>query len=222
MLGESLRRRLGRRKGRRPREPGGRIRLRVWVPAALVVVALAFGGGYAVAALVLFPAPPEPGGAVIVPSLLGSPLANASVKLGRVGLKLGEVSNIPSDRPPGTILAQAPLPEQQLRPGAAVDVEIAASRPAPVVPALRGLGVDAALALLQLAGLDVKRVDRTDSSAVGQVLAVQPPPGTAVAPPGPVTLIVSSGPPMDTLSGFPGVPADTVPADTGGTGMVRP
>ncbi len=237
MLGESLRRRRQRRSvrnaenesGGRSRPGGGGLDWPRWIVGGVFAVALAFGIGYGIAARVLFPPPPESGDVVEVPELVGQSLADAEKALSVRGLHLGERTAVPSgEAAEGTVVAQSTLPGQQLRPGSTVGVGVA-QRPRQVtVPAVQGLGVDAAAAVLQAAGLEVERRTVDNPRPAGLVLRVQPTPGQPVDLPGPVTLFVSSGPPeaggvlegMDTIQ--PGRArrmqgVDTMPTPAGTT-----
>lgn len=218
MLGESMRRRrqgrtrrdteAGPRRSRLRWDGPGQIDWPRWILGAVFAVALAFGIGYAIAARLLFPPPPESGNMVETPDLAGRTLADAQKTLTSRGLSLGERTAIPSaDATEGTVVAQSSLAGQQLRPGSAVDVGVAAQPKQVTVPAVQGLGVDAAAAILQATGLNAERRTVDNDRPAGLVLRVQPAAGQPVDLPGPVTLFVSSGPPE---AGGMLEPADTI------------
>jgi hypothetical protein len=216
MLGESVRRRQrsGRsaKAGPRPRGPRGKWRpLLLVVPTALV---LPFIIGYFIAVYVLFPAPPAEVAVtgIAVPNLVGSSAADARRALVAAGLGDLLVTELPHPTAAaGQVIAQSPLPGQQLRGGAAVRVALSAGRPQAVTPDVYGYSADRAESMLRRAGFDVQRVDEESTLAAGRVIRTEPPPGQILGLPAAITLVVSSGPPLpepDTL------PADTLP--TGG------
>lgn len=189
------------------RGPRRRVHWPRWIVAGILGGALALGLGYGLAVLVLFPAPPDSGDQVRVPVLTGMTLAQAKQSLATRRLQLGDTTLLAADEPAGTVIAQSALGGQELMPGARVNVGVAAPHSVVAVPPVEGLGEKAADALLRTAGLSADTLSQPDSTTPGRVLAVRPPAGSKVDPPGPVVLIVSAGP----------APPDTaiVPADTG-------
>jgi eukaryotic-like serine/threonine-protein kinase len=213
MLGESVRRRQ--RSGRSakgassPRGPRSKWRpLLIVVPVALV---LPFIIGYFIAVYVLFPPPPTDiaGTGIAVPNLVGSSAADAQRALVIAGLGDLLVTELPHPTAAaGQVIAQSPLPGQQLRGGAAVRVALSAGRPQTLTPDVYGYTADRAESMLRRAGFDVQRVDEESTLAAGRVIRTEPAPGQVLALPALITLVVSSGPPLpepDTL------PADTLP-----------
>jgi beta-lactam-binding protein with PASTA domain len=215
MLGDSVRRRSGGRSRAapaRPRIAGGWAR---WLPIAAAALVLPFVIGWAIATFLIFP-PGDPAGldGVAVPSLLGRTAEDAQREL--VGASLGslETWQLPHPtRPPGTIIAQNPLPGQWLRPGAPVQVAISTGRPRGVVPDLAGFQADRAEALLTRLGFGTRRRAEPSDAPADRVLRLEPAPGSEHELPATITLVVSEGPPEpeplpapDTLPGLPALP----------------
>lgn len=195
---------------------GGRpVRWWRWIGVGLLGAAAALGIGYALAAWVIFPAPPDSGEQIQVPSLIGLSLDSARHVLAARRLQLGDTMLIASDSAQGTIIAQSTLAEQDLLPGGRVNVAVALPRRTVTVPPVVGLGQAAAQALLTELGLSADPQVIPDSVPAGRVLDVQPAVGATVQPPGPVVLTVSGGPAsLDTtlIGADSGVVA---PTDTG-------
>ena len=217
MLGDSLKRRRGRSgaseekpEEERPRRSTwtGSITLGRWLLVAVVVLVLSFGGGYFLSTQVLFPRPETAGAGVPVPELYGQTRDQAETAVRSLGLAIGDVREMQSmGTEAGRVLAQSPLPGQQLLPGSSVDLGVSVGPPELRVPPLIGLGEPTARDLLESVGFDV-RVQQTRSMEfpAGVVTRADPVPGTARELPATVTLIVSTGPPPDSVpdsTGFP-------------------
>ncbi|MEX0891420.1 MAG: PASTA domain-containing protein [Gemmatimonadota bacterium] len=223
MLGDSVRRRRGgKRPPRRPGPPreGGR-GARFWVSAILLALALPFGIGYLVATAVLFPPPAVADAGVPVPDLRGLSEMAARLALAEAGLEAPELSTLPHpDLEQGHVVAQAPLPGQQVLPGSVVRVAVSSGLPIAPIPDVRGFDVERAGMLLQRLGYDVERQEVESEAMAGQVMDVSPPPGTRVPVPSTIRLVVSLGPPELDPENFPwdSLPGvDTVaPPGTGG------
>ena len=230
MLGDSMRRRRGEPK-RSEEEPGpdrsGRPAWPAWVDRdwrswlrpfswgrwlviAAVVLLGSFGVGYLLSTLVLFPPPETAGAGVPVPDLYGQGRSQAEATLRTLELELGEVRELKSmTTEAGRVLAQDPIPGQQLLPGATVSLGVSAGPPELRVPPLVGLGQATARELLESVGFDVVvQQVRSAEFEAGIVTRTEPPAGTARPLPTVVTLVVSSGPPADTIGDTEG---DTVP-----------
>jgi len=201
MLGESLRRRQPARRERRPRPSGRRYSRAFWllgVPAALL---LPFAIGYVLTVFVFFPPQRVAAVGIPVPSLYGLTVVQAEQALARAGLGSLEFSQLPSPTAPeGEVLAQSPLPGQQLRSG--VDVRVAiSSGPVQVrVPDVLGQLGDRAEERLGRFGFSVARVDSESAVDSGRVFAVDPQVGTDTRLPALVTIHVSLGLPGDSLA----------------------
>lgn len=211
MLGDSLRRR---RTGRRleplvdetpdaeaPRRPaGGRaaaVTWAAWAGMAVLVLSASFVVGYLLATHLLFPRPETAGTGIPVPRLYGLEVEEAARTLSSVGLEVGPVTELANERAEaGRVLAQDPVPEQQLRPGATVALAVSAGPPEARVPPLTGLGASTAGGLLEAAGFEVE-VQHVRTAAVppNAVVRTEPGAGSLVRLPADVTLVVSAGAP---------------------------
>lgn len=167
-----------------------------WTGLALLVLLVSFGLGYLVATRIMFPRPVTAGSGVAVPSLYGQELAAAERALSGVGLRLGPVTQVASVRvSAGRVVAQEPIPEQQLRPGAEVALAVSTGAPEVRVPPVTGLGERTARELLEAAGFEVEaRQVRSGGVAPGRVLRTDPEAGAVVRLPASLTLIINVGP----------------------------
>lgn len=208
MLGDSMRRRRRPDRGRdeSDRDPQlavvwgavaerGR-RVGRWLGIAAAVATTAFGVGYGVAVLVVFPLPDEGAAGVPVPSVVGEVVEDAEEELRAAGLVAARTLSLSgSDRAIGVVVAQSPLPGQQLPRGATVELAVSARSVNVRVPDVVGFGVDRAMDLLARLGFGVARAERVSNEPAGRVLDVRPAPGTQTTLPANVRLTVSTGPP---------------------------
>lgn len=204
MLGDSLRRR---RAPRKEVAPGSRRwrPLLIGLPLALIAP---FAIGYLVAVFVMFPPREVSAAGVAVPDLRGSTEADARRELRSAGLALLDVTELPHpEAPAGQVIAQSPLPGQQLRPGAGVRVALSTGRPRGLVPDVIGFTADRAQSMLTRSGFTVAFITQESTAPAGRVLRSEPQPGSERELPFEVTLIVSSGVP-------PAPPPDTAAVDT--------
>lgn len=175
------------------------------------------GTGYAIAARVLFPPPPETDAGLAVPSLVGRSADDARRQLQERGLEVAEVLELPHpDRPAGVVVAQSPLPGQHLRPGGGVSLGISSGPPRARVPDVTGLLAERAAALAGMVGFQVEQRSEESELPAGTVIRIEPAPGTELVVPASLALIVSSGPPVlpeDSLAPEL-VPQDTLVQDT--------
>lgn len=94
--------------------------------------AIMFVTGYLIATRILFPPLPEPENGIVVPRLTGLTIDAAREQLYRLDLRLTETTEVPhASQRPGVIIAQSPLPGQQLRELGEVRVGVSALLPAP-------------------------------------------------------------------------------------------
>jgi eukaryotic-like serine/threonine-protein kinase len=180
-------------------------------PGRTVLVVLgvgiaAFAIGFLFTALFLFG-----GGAgdevVTVPDLRGRTQAEAERLLaqGNLSLELGPTLVNP-EMAEGQVLAQSPLPGEEVAPGSNVRVTLSAGPERRAVPDVRGMSGAQARQHLERAGFDVLVEEQTDPAPAGRLLDVTPAPGTTVALPGTVRLLVSSGPPLTDVPSVVGLP----------------
>jgi serine/threonine-protein kinase len=159
----------------------------MWV-AVTLLVALLGGGGFYWWWTTLRP--------VEVPKVVGRLPEQAVQTLNDAGLRLGRVSEVPTDAAsPGTVVGQKPDPKTVLKPGDAVALVVAAPPEQVKVPDVSGQKLDDAQRVLALERLRAFIVESYDSNlGSGYVISQLPtrgaelPPGTAIA------LAVSKGP----------------------------
>lgn len=162
-----------------------------------VLVATTFAGGYLVATRLVFPGPAPPPDLLDVPDLVGLDMANAGARAEGAGLTLGAIDSLyhPSALA-GSILGQSPLPGQLALPGAVVELAVSLGPEERVVPDMTGEREDRARILLGANGFSVAVDSVEGEEAAGEVIAMEPEPGTGVTLPFEVQLAISLGPPM--------------------------
>jgi eukaryotic-like serine/threonine-protein kinase len=209
-----MRRRQPKRRGQGGPKRGtgepGRWRMLLWLLPVVAVVPFVIG--YFLAVYVIFPPAAASGAGVPVPQLTGLSVMDAQAELVVAGLGNLDVTELPHpSAAPGVVIAQSPLPGQQLRPGAGVRVAISRGRPRVLVPDVQGFAVDRALLMLRNAGFDVEQATQESPLPAGRVLRTEPVAGEARMLPASVTLVVSAGPPPEPEP----VPPDTLFAPPG-------
>ena len=203
---------------RKSRKQRGPFPFRV-VAIATALVLILFATGYLVAVRLIFPPLPAPKNGIMVPALTGLQVPAAEAKLARIGLRVSDVVEIAHPtQPAGIIVAQNPLPGQQLRTAGAVTVGVSSGLPRVTVPNVIGFTLERALAVLSAAGLEADQQTEAGVQPAGTVIRMSPAAGTDTPTPGRVLLIVSSGPTIQPLDSTPVAP-DTlaVSASTGTT-----
>jgi beta-lactam-binding protein with PASTA domain len=175
---------------------GDRFPWLTWLGVAALVLLVSFGLGYVLATQVFFPRPETAGAGVAVPSLYGMERESAVATLQGLGLQSGPITELASLRVrAGRVLAQDPVPEQQLRPGAAVSLAVSTGPPSLRIPPVLGLPAATAQDLLDAAGFEIEVTQvRTGTVAPGLAVRTEPEVGTVVRLPATVTLVVSVGP----------------------------
>lgn len=134
------------------------------------------------------PATPEP--LPSVPKVSGMSQAEAEQALVAAGFVVGEITEVPSARPAGTVLRQGIGVGTALAAGTPVALELAV--PYPQVPSVIGRMQRVATGLLRDAGFTVKVQARAQSSGRDGVVLEQTPAGSQFAKPGaPITIVVS-------------------------------
>src|SRR5688500_14137960 len=199
MLGDSLRRRRGASTATTSKSHGPWRKLLIGIPPALIVPLAVV---YLVAIFLTFPAREVAAAGIAVPDLTGRSEADAQRELRAVGLALLEVTEQPHPEvSAGRVIAQSPLPGQQLRSGAGVRVAISGGRPRAIVPNVLGVMAERAQSMVQRSGFKVTTVTEENPSSVGRVIRADPSPGEERELPATVTLVISAGlptPPPDT------------------------
>ncbi|MCC9206442.1 Stk1 family PASTA domain-containing Ser/Thr kinase [Arthrobacter sp. zg-Y769] len=151
-----------------------------------------------------------------VPNVVQRTVEAAGTDLQEAELTLGAVTEEYSESiAAGTIISQQPLPDTLLRLGAPVDVTVSRG-PAPVeVPAVTGLGEDAAVKAVEAAGLTPAVAgEKVHSASVPAGSVVAQTPASGLLERGQtVTLTISLGPRMEEVPNYVGQRADTARAD---------
>ena len=155
--------------------------------------------GYLVAVFLLFPPLPVPEDGIVVPDLAGQSPESAEQRLRPLGLQVGDTVSFPSpEHPPGLVVAQSPLPGQQLRAGGRVALGLSSGLPSAIVPDLMGLPARRAENLLTRLGFGVDQVPETSERPSGTVIRSMPETGQRQTLPARVRIWVSAGTPADT------------------------
>jgi serine/threonine-protein kinase len=192
------------------------VRWRTVIPATLAALTVPFAIGYVVAVYLLFPAPKvDPGSAgIAVPNLVGKSVTEAQDLLDAAGLGTLDTMMLPhANVEAGHILAQDPLPGQQLRGRATVSVSVSSGTALVRVPNAEGFTADVAEQVLKRMGFETQRMEETSAARAGTVTRLEPMSGATVKLPTMVTIWVSTGlPPVDSL----GMRTDTL-----GAGFIR-
>ena len=179
----------------------------------LGLLVVTFGIGYVVAARILFPPLPEPENGIVVPDLSGQMAREANRQLRPLGLQTGDVVEFSHPtQPPGIVIAQSPLPGQQLRQGGIVRLAVSAGLPRVQVPDVIGFDVARATAVLSQLGLTADQTTEVNERPAGTVIRIIPEVGQSQPVPARVQIVVSAGPPPPPPE--PAATDSTVRADT--------
>jgi serine/threonine-protein kinase len=133
-----------------------------------------------------------------VPKLRGLTLDQAEVALGAANLTLGETTEAFDDKvEKGQIISSDPKAGTSVKPDTAVAVRVSKGPKPVTVPEVVGTDADAATKQLTDLGLKVDHSEKfSESVARGQVISVDPKPGTTAYRGDTVSLVVSKGPPL--------------------------
>jgi beta-lactam-binding protein with PASTA domain/predicted Ser/Thr protein kinase len=161
---------------------------------AYALLALATIGVFVVSLLLVRGLFKGGGTQVAVPDVRGMTRAAATAELTRAGLKVGDVTEVFSAKPVGTVVEQEPLPKFSVPSGGSVNLSISKGIEKVQVPDVVGQSLDDARGALESRGLKVGSiVEKEQAGPPGRVLAVDPAAGTTVAKGASVTLTVISG-----------------------------
>ncbi len=165
----------------------------LWVLGAVAAGGLA--AGYLFSTRVLYPLPPPPGDLSAVPDLSGASPQEASDTLAAIGLVLGPMDSLNHPVvPPGRIVGQSPLPGQLSLVGDTVRVTLSTGSEKKPIPDVLRLGGEWARTILETAGFLVLVDSVASEDPRGEVVAIDPEPGTEATIPMEVRLFVSRGP----------------------------
>lgn len=155
----------------------------------------AFVVGYLLTTLLVFPGFGRQA-IVTVPDLRGRTLAVARRLADGAGLEVERGASLHhATLPAGSVLAQSPLPGQEVTRGAVVRLTLSAGRERRPVPQVDDLPAEQARALLERTGFTVRVRRVLSDRAEGRVLGVNPGAGTQLPVPATVELLLSAGPP---------------------------
>jgi len=200
-LGGSLERsRRGRKRSKttsESRPSDSRARGPRLIYSALALIVVGWVAGYGVSTRLLFPAPPPTGDLFEVPDVRGLGLASARERLLGAGLAMGPIDSLQHPTVAADlIVGQSPLPGQVAKPASQVRVTISLGPQLRSVPDVRRLNEGQARTVLETSGF-VITVDTAEAEVPrGRVIEVFPAPGSVVALPTEVQLLVSTGPPL--------------------------
>ena len=131
---------------------------------------------------------------VDVPDLSGMTQDQARSTLKSVGLELGNVTSVDSEKEKDRIVEQDPATGTKVKKGTTVGVSISSGKPAQVeIPTVVGMGRDDAEAQLKALGLTVTVEEVAGNQPAGQILSVEPGEGSKVEKNSTVKLKVSKG-----------------------------
>lgn len=139
------------------------------------------------------------------PDVVGMSQAAAAATLEKAGLTLDVTSTAYSERvPDGLLISTKPWPGEHVLKGGTVAAVISAGPERHDVPDLSGLAESDAVRKITGVHLAVGRVSRVwnETVAVGTVVSVSPPSGTALKRGAPVAMVVSKGPQPIPIPGF--------------------
>jgi serine/threonine-protein kinase len=133
-------------------------------------------------------------GLVSTPNVIGTSQQDATLSLADKGLQVGKLTMKFDERPAGTVIAQSPEAGFLVEKGGAIDLTVSKGLEMTIVPQIIGQSQQEAEAALKDAKLVIGQVITRDVNLpTGQVLQMQPAPGTQVAAGTKVTLVVASG-----------------------------
>ena len=170
--------------------------------AMLLAVAVGISGWYVLVG---------PGSRIVVPSVVGASIQEASAVLSPLGLRSEVVENrFDEEIPSGKILESNPSGGDKIDAGGSVKLVISKGQERYVIPVLTGLTPEAALKLLTNQPLKSAGVVEEFNSTIpkGLVIATNPSNGQKVKRDTPVTIFVSKGVEQIALTTYTGQSAD--------------
>ena len=192
---------------------------RVWVARIAGIGFGCFLLGYVLTAVIFFPGSRrEP--VATVPDLRELSPDAARRALDEADLELVVGDSIPHPEVAGgLILSQSPLPSQEVAPGSAVRVLVSTGPEQRAVPVVAAMSREQAERLLTAYGFVVAVEEVPDARPAGQVVAVEPSPGTQVRIPAAVRLRVSAGPPLVAVPDLAGLGEEEARAALAASGL---
>jgi serine/threonine-protein kinase len=183
-----------------PTEPDDGRRVWLGILIGALILLILGGGAYLLAHSLLS----GPAAKVTVPNVVGMSLEEATVALTEKGLKVADppTTKVDDTVAPGTVIAQAPLPDAQVDEGATIALTIARSPKTFTVPDLTGKTIDEANTLLTAQSLVLGNRSEAPSDAIaaGHIISQTPLANDEVPKDTPVDVVVSTGPEVTTVT----------------------
>jgi eukaryotic-like serine/threonine-protein kinase len=175
--------------------------------------------GYGITALA-FTTGSAPSDVVLVPDVREMTVAEATRRMNDESLTLAVGDSLPNAAvKAGGVLAQSPLPGQEVAPGTEVRVIISTGATRPVVPNVAELPLATATQVLETAGFEVLVEPAPGEGSVGQIVGIVPSSGTVVTLPAKVTLRVGAEMPYLQMPSVMGMLEDSAKATVEGIGL---
>ena len=147
---------------------------------------------------------PAPAGSITAPSVVGLIQSDAQAAIVSAGFSVGTVTSQSSlTLPTGTVISQVPASCGLVSPGTAISIVVSSGPPGAIVPNVVGLTQTAAVAAMNVAGLNLGSAPITVSSAtvpVGAVVSQSPAAGANVTPGTFFSLTIASAAPAYDLT----------------------
>ena len=149
---------------------------------------------------------PEP---TEVPDVKGMSLEEARATLRDANLRVGEISELPSEEiEEGSVIDQFPEEGREVPADSEIDLVLSSGEEAVIVPFVVGQSQEDAEAEITAAGLGVDVLTAPDDAPAGEVIAQDPDDGTEAEPGDVVTITVSEGPEEQPMPDVTGQDAD--------------
>lgn len=166
------------------------------VRRVILVGAAGFGIGYLITALLFFSGGPR-ADIVTVPDVRALTVPAARRVLSESDLLVQVMDSLPNPRiERGGVVAQTPLPGQEVPPETQVQVIISLGPQQTVIPRVDSYPGSQAERILTATGFQVEIQNIPDLRSSGLVVGTVPGAGTSVPMPATVRLLISSGPPL--------------------------
>lgn len=185
------------RRRRKDKSTGGGSKLGArFALTVLGIAVFAFGVGYAISAFA-FTTAAAPADVVLVPDLREMSLAEATRRVEREGLTLAIGDSLPNrEVAAGAVLAQTPLPGNEVGAGAEVRIILSTGPVKAPVPDVSTMSIALATRALETAGFTVRIEEAPGKAEPGEVAGVEPQAGTPIELPAEVVLYVGALPPF--------------------------
>jgi eukaryotic-like serine/threonine-protein kinase len=155
----------------------------------------------------------------VVPDVRGKTLTDAIETLAGRGLRASAM-DVPSSKPPQTIVAQDPAPGTKVPTKTTVHINVSKGPEQAAVPNVVGQTYDAAAQQLQSQGFAIARTDQASNEQAGVVIAQNPVANSVSSKGAKVTLYVSKGPTAVQIPDVTGEDEATATAQLQGKGFV--